>query len=97
MAATIGQRAVENFPSKAYGRYFEDCGVKPVWAQPLGSLAISLGTRRANESGQLGAIVEAFRFLAQGNRQKRAILSRAKVLLAAYDETSIGAEAIFNT
>ena len=89
MAATIAQRAEEKFPSKAYGQYLKDRGVNPIWAQPVGSLTISRGVRRANESLQLGAIVEAFEFLAQGNRQERAILSRAKVLLSAWDETSI--------
>jgi hypothetical protein len=54
----------------------------------MGSLVISLGPRRANESRQLGGVVEALRFLSQGGRQKRAILSRAK-LLAAEDERSI--------
>ena len=47
MTATIAQRAEENFPSKAYGQYLKDRGVDPVWAQSLGSLTISLGTRRA--------------------------------------------------
>jgi hypothetical protein len=41
------------------------------------------------------------RFLAQGNRRKRAILSRARVLLAAHDETSmldeIFGKAVLNT
>ena len=89
MAATIAQRAEEKFPSKAYGQYLKDRGVNPILAQPVGSLTVSRGVRRANESLQLGAIVEAFKFLAQGNRQQRAILSRAKVLLGAWDETSI--------
>jgi len=79
----------ENFPSKSYEHYFKDHGVDPVWAQPLGSLTISLGTREANASRQLAEVVEALRFLAQGNRRKRAILFRARRLLAAHDETSM--------
>ena len=89
MTATIAQRAEENFPSKAYGQYFKEQGVHPVWAQPLGSLTISLGTREANASRQLAGVVEALRFLAQGNRRKGAILFRAWGLLAAHDETSM--------
>jgi hypothetical protein len=89
MTATIAQRAEENFPSKAYGQYLKDRGVHPVCAQPLAGLAISLGTRTANESRQLADVVAALRFLAQGNRRKGAILSRARVLLAAHDETSM--------
>jgi hypothetical protein len=89
MMATIAQRAEENFPSKAYGQYFKDHGVHPVLAQPLGSLTISLGTREANASRQVAEVVEALRFLAQGNRRKRAILFRARGLLAAHDETSM--------
>lgn len=88
-AAAIGDRAVGNFPSKAYGPYLKDRGANPVWASRVASLAISLGVRRSKESRQLGTIVEAFKFLAQGKRQRRAILPRAKVLLAAHDETSI--------
>jgi hypothetical protein len=89
IVAGIAKRAEENFPSKAYGPFLKDRGVHPVLAQRLGSLTISLGTRRSNESQQLGAIVEAFRFLVHRNRRKSAILSRARVLLAAHDETSI--------
>ena len=58
-------------------------------AQGMGSLTISLGTMKANESRQLGAVVEAIRFLWEGHRQKRATISRANLLLAAWDDTSI--------
>ena len=83
MAATIAQRAEEKFPSKAYGQYLKDRGVNPILAQRVGSLTISRGTRTANKSRQLAKVVEALRFLAQRNRQKGAILSRARELLAA--------------
>jgi hypothetical protein len=89
MAMAIAQRAEENHPSSAYGPYFEDRGINPVCARGLGSLAISIGTRRANEDRRLGPVVKAMRFLSQGNRQRRAILLRAKVLLAAWSETSL--------
>ena len=59
MATAIAQRAKENHPSSAYGSYFKDRGINPVCAQVLGSLAISIGTRRANEGRRLGPVVEA--------------------------------------
>jgi hypothetical protein len=58
-------------------------------ARGLGSLTISLGTRQASEARSVAAVVEAIRFLAQGDRQRRAILSRARVVIAASKETSI--------
>jgi len=90
MAAEIGQRAVEKRASIAYGQYLKERGVGSVLAQSLGSLSISIGARRASESRRLTAVVGAIRFFAQGHhRQRRAIQSRAAVLIAAWDETSI--------
>ena len=59
------------------------------WRGELGSLIISLGTRKADEAKRLAPVVEAIRFLARGDRQKRAILSRAKLVVAASKEASI--------
>ena len=89
MASAIAERAEENFPSKAYGPYLEARGFAPFLSRGLGSLTISLGTRQANEAKREARVVEAIRFLARGYRQKRAILSRAKLVLAASKETSI--------
>jgi hypothetical protein len=89
MARAIAERAEENFPSKAYGPYLETQGFAPFLARGLGSLTISLGTREADEAKRVAPVVEAIRFLARGDRQKRAILSRAKLVLAASKETSI--------
>lgn len=89
MASAIAERAEENFPSKAYGNYFEAQGFAPFLARGLASLTISLGTREADEARRVTPVVEAIRFLARGDRQKRAILSRAKLVLAASKETSI--------
>ena len=75
MAAAIGHRAEENFPSKAYGPYLRNRGANPIWAQRMASLAISLGTRRSNKSRQIRPVVEALRFLAQGKRQGRGSVS----------------------
>ena len=89
MARAIAERAEENFPSKAYGPYLEARGFAPFLARGLGSLTISLGTREADEAKRVAPVVEAIRFLSRSDRQKRAILSRAKLVLAASKETSI--------
>jgi hypothetical protein len=89
MASAIPQRAEENFPSKAYGPYLEAQGFAPFLARGLGSLTISIGTREADEAKRAAPVVEAIRFLSRGDRQKRAILSRAKLVLAASKKASI--------
>jgi hypothetical protein len=89
MASAIAKRAEENFPSKAYGPYLETQGFAPFLARGLGSLTISIGTREADEAERVAPVVEAIRFLSRGDRQKRAILSRARLVLDASKETSI--------
>ena len=88
MARAIAERA-KKFPSKAYGPYLEARGFAPFLARGLGSLTISLGTREADEAKRVAPVVEAIQFLSRSDRQKRAILSRAKLVLAASKETSI--------
>jgi hypothetical protein len=89
MAWTISQRAVESSPSIAYEPLLIEHGVKPVWARGLASLTICRGMRRANESVRLPAVVGAIRFLAKPGRGRRAILRKAEVLLAAWEDTPI--------
>ena len=89
MMWTIAQRAVESSPSIAYEPLLIEHGVKLVRARGLASLTIRRGTQHANESIRLPAIVGAIRFLAKPGRDRRAILSKAEVLLAAWEETSI--------
>ena len=96
MASAIAERAEENFPSKAYGPYLEAQGFAPFLARGLGSLTISVGSRKAHEAKRVAPVVEAIRFLARGDRQKRVILSRAKLVLAARKETSIVEELFRN-
>ena len=88
-AGAITQRAVESCPSTAYEPLLIERGVNPVLARGLASLAIRIGTRQANESRRLPAVVDAIRFLAKPGRRRQAILRRAEVLLAAWEETSI--------
>ena len=89
MAWTLGDRAAESHPSKAYEPLLIERGVKPVWARPLASLEISRGFRVANESKRAPAVVGAIRFLASPGRSQKAITRQAEVLLAAWNETSI--------
>ncbi len=95
MAWTLGDRAAESHPSKAYEPLLIEHGAKPVWARPLASLAISRGFRVANESKREPAVVGAIRFFASPGRSRKAIIRRARVLLAAWNETSI-VETIFD-
>jgi hypothetical protein len=94
-AGAIAQRAVESCPSTAYEPLLIERGVNPVLARGLASLTIRIGTRQANESRRLPAVVDAIRFLAKPGRRRQAILRRAEVLLAAWEETSI-IETIFD-
>jgi hypothetical protein len=89
MAYAIGERAAQTCPSKAYAPYLEEQGLAPSLARAISSLNISLGKRMAFEAKGEPAVIEAIRFLSQGNRQKRAILSRANLLITASRETSI--------
>jgi len=95
-AWTIAQRAVESSPSKAYAQFLIERGVKPAWARGLASLMISRGVRLANENKRLPAVVGAIRFLAKPGRGRKAMARKAKVLLAAWEETSI-IETIFDS
>jgi hypothetical protein len=90
MALTIAQRATESCPSRAYAPFLIERGINPVLARGLASLTISMATRRADESRRLPTVAEAIRFLAKpGRRRRPAILRRAEILLAAWEETSI--------
>jgi hypothetical protein len=92
MAGASAKRTEQKFPSKGYAPYFEAHGFAPLLARGLGSLTISLGVREAHEARRVFAVVEAVRFLQQADRQKRAIVSRARLVLAASQETSIVGE-----
>jgi hypothetical protein len=89
MASAIANRAEERFPSKAYGPYFEARGFAPFLARGLGSLTIGRGKGHAKEAKWVAPVIEAIRFLARGDGQRRAIVSRAKWVLDARQKTSI--------
>jgi hypothetical protein len=75
-------------PSRGYEPVLVENGIHPVLARGVAFLAVRAGRRMASESKRRRPVFDAIRFLAKP-RQKRAILSRAKILLAAWDETSI--------
>jgi hypothetical protein len=91
LLALIGSalsRIAELPPSRGYEPVLIENGIHPVLARGIAFLAVRGGERLASESKRRRPVFDAIRFLAMP-RQKRAILSRAKILLAAWDETSI--------
>jgi hypothetical protein len=89
MAGAIAERAEERFRSKGYRPYFEAQEFAPLLARGLGSLTISRGRRQADEAKWVASVDEAIRFLSHGGGQRRAIVSRAELVLAATKKTSI--------
>ena len=61
----------------------------PCWRGWRLLFAVQHGERRARENKRTKSVLAAFRFLAKPNRQYRGIRSRAEILLAADEETSL--------
>jgi hypothetical protein len=59
----------------------------------MAKLAVRHGRRRADESRWQRRVFDAIRFLARRKRRRRAILSRAKLLLQAQNEKKTGRRA----
>jgi hypothetical protein len=76
-------------PSRGYEPLLVANGWNPIAARGLAALAVRSGKRQAKEGKWHRPVFDAIRFLAVPGRQKRAILARAKVLIAAWNETSI--------
>jgi hypothetical protein len=76
-------------PSRGYEPLLVECGCNRILARAMAALVVRRGRRQAKESKRHRDVFEAIRFLAEGVRQRRAILRRAKVILAAWEETSI--------
>src|ERR1700730_582177 len=89
------QRAAECPPSAGYEPFLVERSFDPILARMMARLLVRSGKRCANESVRLPAVVGAIRFLAKPGRGRRAILRKAEVLLAAWEETSI-IETIFD-
>jgi hypothetical protein len=83
-------RYVANSPaSPGYEPYLVGLGVNRIAARAVAALAVRSGRRIAKESASRRPVFNAVRFLARPGRQKRGILRRAKLLLTAWEETSI--------
>jgi hypothetical protein len=79
-------------PSNGLEPLFVQSGFSLPLARGLSELAVRHGKRQAMESKWHRPVHAAIRFLGGRERQSRAILSRAKILLEAAEETSIIAE-----
>lgn len=76
-------------PSPGYEPLLMSAGWGQLPARGMAKLAVRHGRRRAEESKWQRGVVDAIRFLARRKRQRRAILSRAKYLLQAQNESTI--------
>jgi hypothetical protein len=85
----IVSRISELPASRGYEPMLVEAGWDPVWARGMAALLVRHGKRRARESSWKRPVFDAIRFLAQRERQTRAILPRSKLLLDAWKETSI--------
>jgi len=86
--AVIFHRTMQLPPSKGYEPLFLANGYNEISARGIAHVARRSGKRQANESKRIRPVYDAIRFLAKP-RRKGAILSRAELLLAAWQETSI--------
>src|SRR5258708_40101282 len=76
-------------PSPGYEPLLIRYGVDPIAARGMARIVTHHGKRRAAESGWHRRVFDAIRFLAERVRQRRAIFRRARLLLEAWDKTSI--------
>lgn len=82
-------------PSPGYEPFLIQAGWNPFTARLMAKLVVKSGKRKAEERKRIRAVYDAIRFLGKRRLQKRSILRRAELLLAAWDETSI-IETIFD-
>ncbi len=75
--------------SSGYEQLFLNADWTPGAARGIAALAVQHGRRHATESKRFYPVLNAIRFLGARKRQVRAILPRARLLLAARRETSI--------
>lgn len=83
------QRVAASPASPGYEPMLIKRGVKPFVARGMAHLFVRRGTRVGSEGKRLLEVAQAIRFLAEPGRQDRAIFRRSKLLLAAWEETSI--------
>jgi hypothetical protein len=76
-------------PSVGYEPLLCEGGCPRIIARAIAMLTVRIGRRRAKESKRWTEVFAAFRFLAKPHRRADAIARRAKILIAAWQETSI--------
>jgi hypothetical protein len=81
--------AAESPPSEGYEPWLVDHGVGRAIAHMMASLIVRSGQRQAADSRRLSQVVQAIRFLAKPGRKGSAVSQKTKVLLAAWEETSV--------
>jgi hypothetical protein len=74
--------------SEGYEPALVENGFHPLAARGVAKIAVRAGTRQAKESKRRRPVFDSIRFLSI-SRQTRAIRSRAKIILAAWNDTSI--------
>jgi hypothetical protein len=89
MTGMVIQRAAESPPSPGYEQWLVERGWDPVIARLSAQLVIRRGKRIAKERSRLSGAASAIRFLARPGRSRKAVRRRIKVLLAAWEETSV--------
>jgi hypothetical protein len=82
-------------PSAGYEPLLVESGYNRILARAAAGLVVRSAKRSAKESKRRRPVFDAIRFLAERGRRRRATLARAKLLLAAWEETSI-IETIFD-
>jgi len=76
-------------PSRGYEPLLMEAGWNRIAARGVAKIAVRHGRRCAEESSWRRPVVDAIRFLAKPQRQRRALLPRAKLILQVCKETSI--------
>ena len=93
---TIIARIDRSPPSPGYEPYLVKLGCNPIAARGLAAIAVRSGRRQANDARQQREVVEAIRFLARAHHQRCTVLLRAKVLLSAWENSSVIEEIFAN-
>src|SRR5262249_46169892 len=82
-------RVAQAPPSPGYEPYLIAHGCNPIAARGLAALAVRSARRQANDARQRRKVVEAIRFLAKVGRQRHSALLRARILLSAWENSSV--------
>lgn len=89
IGAVMVQWANEKPASRGYERWLIEQGFDPILARMMAALQVHVGRRVAMDNRRLPEVVRAVKFLARPHRNRKAISRRVKILLAAWNETSV--------